>query len=152
VQYLSGNGNNDTFYNLNQFQLAANMVDSGFEVQVCLQGFNPIGDTTICYMFWTQCTFGSDGISELASAHLQVYPNPASDRLQIDISKVDPAAMTDVSSIVIYDIVGQMLKSIPVSEMGGSISVSDLHTGMYLIGLMDSKQNNKMLSKFEVVR
>jgi hypothetical protein len=152
VQYLTDNGQNDTLYNVNQFQIESSTVDSGFNVQVCLTAFNPTGDSTVCYTFWIQCTFGNDGIVALASSHLLVYPDPATDRIQIDISKVGPGIMTDVSSVVIYDMLGQVLKTISVSELGNPISVSDLSAGMYLIGFADKEQSPKMLSKFEVMR
>ena len=152
VQYLTNNGHNDTLYNVNQFPLASTQADSGFNVQVCLTGFNPSGDTTICYMFWIQCTSGNDGIAELAASHIVVYPDPASDRIQIDLSKADPATLSDISSITIYDMVGKELKTTPISEIGNAISVSDLSPGMYLISLLGKDQNNKMLGKFEVMR
>ena len=152
VQYLTANGQNDTFYNVNQFPLSSSEADSGFNVQVCLTGFNPSGDTTTCYMFWIQCTFGNDGIPELTDSHLIVYPDPASDRIQIDVSKLDPTTLDNISSIAIYDMVGKELKTIPVSELGNAISVSDLSPGMYLISLIGKEQNNKMLGKFEVMR
>jgi|GEM_PF-2652039 len=152
VQYLTNNGQNDTLYNVNQFQIESDMVDSGFNVQVCLTAYNPTGDSTVCYTFWIQCTFGNNGIAALTAAHLVVYPDPATDRIQIDISKMDPAAMSDVSSIVIYDMVGKELKTISLSEMNNGIYIGDLSMGMYLIGFTDKNQNPKMLSKFEVMR
>ena len=68
------------------------------------------------------------------------------------MSKVDPTIVNDISYIVIYDMVGQVLKTIAVSELGNPISVSDLSAGMYLISLADKNQNTKMLGKFEVMR
>jgi hypothetical protein len=60
--------------------------------------------------------------------------------------------MSDVSTIVIYDVVGKELKVIPLSEISTGISVSDLSAGMYLIGLADKDRNTIMLGKFEVMR
>jgi len=151
VQYLTNNGLNDTIYNVNQFPLSADMVDSGFDVVVCLTGYNPSGDSTVCYPFWIQCTV-TNGIREISTAHLIVYPDPATDRIQIDISKIGQAAMSDVSSTVIYDMVGKELKTIPLNEIADPISVSDLSPGIYLIALLDSDQNKKLLGKFEVMR
>jgi hypothetical protein len=152
IQYLSGNGTNDTLYNVNQFSLYAATLDSGFNVQVCLTAFNPSGDSTLCYTFWIQCTFGNDGIAELSAVHLRIYPDPASDHIQIDMSAIDPAIMSSASSIVIYDMMGRKLKAISASEMNNSISINDLSPGIYLISLLDSNQNTKMLGKFEVMR
>jgi hypothetical protein len=152
VQYLSGNGQNDTFYNINQFPLSATPIDTDFEVEVCLTGYNPSGDTTTCYTFFIQCTFGNDGIAALASEHITVYPDPATDRVQIDMSGIDEALLTDISSIAIYDMAGRVLKTVPAGEINNPITVNDLGTGMYLIGLVAKDENTKMLGKFEVIR
>jgi hypothetical protein len=68
------------------------------------------------------------------------------------MAQIDPAEMSGISSIVVYDMVGQQLKTIPISEVSNGISVSGLSIGMYLIGLVDNSLNSKMLGKFEVMR
>jgi hypothetical protein len=60
--------------------------------------------------------------------------------------------MDEASSIVVYDMIGKELKTIPISELANGISVSDLSPGMYLIGILDKGQNRKLLGKFEVMR
>lgn len=151
VQYLVGNDTMETINNLTQFLLLANNQDSGLIALVCLTGYNPSGDSTVCYTLNIGCDLNV-GIDELASQHLSVYPNPATDRIQIDMAQIDPAEMSGISSIVVYDMVGQQLKTIPISEVSNGISVSGLSIGMYLIGLVDNSLNSKMLGKFEVMR
>ena len=151
VQYLTGNGTNQTLGNMNQFYLTANQADSGFQAEVCQTGYNTTGDSTVCYTFWIQCTINT-GITSLTASHLRVYPAPASDRIQIDMSGIDRAALNNASSIVIYDMIGKELKAISIDELAGSISVSDLSPGIYLIGLVDKGQSRKLLSKFEIMR
>jgi hypothetical protein len=140
----------DTLYNAQQFYLAT-YLDSGFQAQVCLRSFNPSGDTTVCYTFYIQCSI-STGLSQPSSAKLTLYPNPASDKIQIDLSKTDQSMLSISSSVVVYDMIGKELKSIPISEINNAISVSDLSAGMYIIGLVDKDQNRKMLTRFEVIR
>jgi hypothetical protein len=152
VQYLSNNGQNETLGNVNQFQLSASMPDSAYNVLVCQTAYNAIGDSTVCYPFWIQCTVGSNGIKEITTSHLTIYPDPASDRIQIGISGTAPADMNGFSSVVIYDMVGKELKAIPISETGTTISVSDLSPGIYMIALLDKEQNKKLISRFEVMR
>ena len=151
IQFLTGNGTNQVLYNVNSFPLAAS-TDSDFQAQVCLTAFNPSGDTTVCYSFWIQCSIGTSAIAEIERTHLRVYPNPAADKIQIDLSGIDRSVLIDASAIVIYDMIGKELKSIPVTEINSAISISELSSGMYMIGLLDKAQNRKMLSKFEVVR
>lgn len=152
VQYLSNNGQNETLGNVNQFQLSSSMPDSAYNVQVCQTAYNAIGDSSVCYTFWIQCTVGSNGINEITASHLTIYPDPASDRIQIGISGTAPADMNGIFSIMIYDMVGKELKAISVGEMGNPISVQDLSPGIYLIALLDKDQNKKLISRFEVMR
>ena len=151
IQYLVGNDTTVTYNNVSDFTLLANNADSGLIALVCMTGFNPTGDSTVCYNLNIGCDLNV-GISMIEYKDLSVYPNPATDQIQIDMSKVDPTIVNDISYIVIYDMVGQVLKTIAVSELGNPISVSDLSAGMYLISLADKNQNTKMLGKFEVMR
>ena len=151
VQYTTGNGTNENYGNINHFYLTANQADSGFQAEVCQTGYNTTGDSTVCYTFWIQCTINT-GIISLASAHLRVYPDPASDRVQIDMSGMDHSVIDVASSIVVYDMIGKELKTISVTELANGISISDLSPGIYLIGLLDKSQNRKLMSKFEVMR
>jgi len=151
IQYLVGNDTTETYNNVNDFTILANSEDSGLIALVCMTGFNPSGDSTVCYNLNIGCELNV-GIRIIEYKDLSVYPNPATEQIQIDISKIDPAAMSDVSTIVIYDVVGKELKVIPLSEISTGISVSDLSAGMYLIGLADKDRNTIMLGKFEVMR
>ena len=152
VQYLSNNGQNETLGNVNQFQISSTMPDSAYNVQICQTAYNAIGDSSVCYTFWIQCIIGSNGIKEVTTSHMVVYPNPASDKIEIGLNGSVPADFIDISSVTIYDILGKELKSIPVSDISSPISVSDLSPGIYLIALVDKDQNRQLLSKFEVVR
>jgi hypothetical protein len=90
------------------------------------------------------------GINEISPADYKIYPNPASDQIQLDLSHIDQATLNDLSEIVIYNLLGEKLRSIPVSQT--SISVKDLSNGIYLIGVMDKNQNKKILAKFDVLK
>lgn len=150
VQYLTGNGANENYGNVSQFYLTANQADSGFQAEVCQTGYNTTGDSTVCYTFWIQCTINT-GIASPAPSHIRVYPDPASDRVQMDMSAIDQTTL-DGSSVVVYDMIGQPLKNTPITESINGISVADLSPGIYLIGLLDKNQNRKLLTKFEVLR
>ena len=152
VQYISNNGQNETLGNVNQFQISSTMPDSAYNVQICQTAHNAIGDSSVCYTFWIQCIIGSNGIKDITSSHLAVYPNPASDQIEIGLNGTVPSDYTDISSVAIYDLLGKELKSIPVGDIGSPISVSDLSPGIYLIALLDKNQSPKLLSKFEVMR
>lgn len=140
----------DTIYNAaNPFSIEIG-VDSGFDAQVCLRAFNPTGDTTVCYNFWIQCTFGSNGIANITKEHLSVYPNPANDFIHIDMNGIDRSLWDDNASIKIYDVTGRVLKTIAITEVTNPILVSELTSGLYLIDITN-KQNRKATGRFEVI-
>ena len=103
-----------------------------------------------CQTVSNSVTITGVGINEIASSDYRIYPNPASDMIQIDLSHIDQATMKELSEIVIYDLLGEKLKTISIDTH--SISVSDLSNGVYMIGVVDKNQNRKILRKFDILR
>jgi hypothetical protein len=114
------------------------------------------GVYTVHYTDSHGCTLVSNsitltvGINEILSSDYRIYPNPASDQIQIDFSHVDQATLSSLSEIAIYDLLGEKMRSVPITQT--SISVRDLSNGIYLIGVMDKSQNRKILGKFDVLK
>ncbi len=144
VQFLTHNGTNRTVHDSAQISVVAHM-DSDFQAQVCLTAFNAAGDTTVCYSFWIQCAFNTD-IASLALGRLAVYPDPASDLIQLRNTASVPSGCT----LAIYDLLGREVVFAPIHSE--AISVRDLSEGIYTICLKDKDHNRLMLSKFEVRR
>jgi|GEM_PF-3880079 len=90
------------------------------------------------------------GINEITASEYKIYPNPASDMIQLDLSHMDQATLASLSDIVVYDMLGDKLKTQPIGQT--SIPVGDLSDGVYMIGVIDKNQNKKILGKFEVLR
>lgn len=90
------------------------------------------------------------GINEINASDYRIYPNPASDVIQLDLSHIDQGTLSSLSEIVIYDLLGEKMKSLPITQT--TISVQDLSNGIYLIGVMDKNQNRKILGKFDVLK
>jgi hypothetical protein len=61
---------------------------------------------------------------------LQVYPNPAHDAVNIRISNKNTAAS-------IYNLQGELVKTLYLQEGTNSIPVSDLKSGLYLLNVTD---------------
>lgn len=68
------------------------------------------------------------------SAYFSLYPNPASNMLNIDLKKE-----ITVSSITIYNTLGQLVLTIPNAQQVKSVDVSGLTTGNYFIKLNTNK-------------
>lgn len=89
------------------------------------------------------------GINEtkhINTAQLNVYPNPSSSVVNINVSHYK---ITNSTSIEIYDIQGKNVKRINTVNFENEISISDLAKGQYIINLMD--KNKMIISKSFVV-
>lgn len=76
------------------------------------------------------------GISEQSLAGLAIYPNPAQDRIQIELAEERSIA------IRLYNLSGQMLKQGEANARTSSLNVSDLPAGVYLLQVEDRQNQN----------
>lgn len=66
---------------------------------------------------------------EKTNTSLNAFPNPASENITITYD-----GFSNVSSLLIYDVTGRIVKSIPTNNSGSStVSCADLHAGIYLV-------------------
>jgi hypothetical protein len=91
------------------------------------------------------------GIHEIAANQMRVYPNPATDQIRIDLSRMDPSVMSSISAIEVYDLIGTKLKTAAINT-NLTINVGDLSNGIYVIASSDLNNTRKVLGKFEVIR
>jgi PKD repeat protein len=119
---------------------------SGKNFSVCLTATNAYGRSVKC----DTVSFICAGIDEISPADYRIYPNPASDMIQIDLFHIDQAMLKDISDIVIYNVLGEKIKILPIDSQ--SISVSELSNGVYIIGIVDKNKSKKILGKVEVLR
>ena len=64
---------------------------------------------------------------------LEIYPNPASDYININTEKI--------KSINIYDLQGKLMKSIDCKDDITNVNISDFAKGVYFIETFDNKYN-----------
>jgi hypothetical protein len=67
-----------------------------------------------------------DGVSDDTAAMLSVYPNPASDRLQVE-------STTSIESYEVYSITGALLRHGTVGNNSFTLDLEALPTGTYLL-------------------
>jgi len=73
-----------------------------------------------------------------------IYPNPATDELTIHLTE---ELTSNTKYIEIYDALGKIVKSIPVSSAQTSIRISDLATGVYTCRLINTS-NQTIVKRF----
>lgn len=107
-------------------------------------------DANGCAGVSNSITITGVGINEISAADYKVYPNPANDMIQVDFSHLDQSTLNSLSDIMIYNVLGEKVKTVSISQT--SISVADLSNGVYMIAVADKNQNRKVLGKFEIMR
>ncbi len=134
----------ETRANLPQFDTPWNELD--FSYSTSLPAYSaatdggPIGDRN-----WFP-NYVSTGVKKLADDGLMIYPNPASNVLNVNLGK-----NRTVSTIALFDIVGKEVKNISVSgESNFSISLSYLRSGLYFVKFFD--HNGPVSTKKLVIR
>ena len=82
------------------------------------------------FEYFVRVHWSVDGVTEAGEKGIEVYPNPAKDRLRID--GIEPA------EVQVYNAFGQLVKTV---QNANQINVSDLAEGIYLLRItaMDGK-------------
>jgi hypothetical protein len=74
---------------------------------------------------------------------LSIYPNPMNQSTQINISSLDASLLT------ISDVQGKLIMSIPVTSSQMVLSKNDLSVGMYMVQLLNNK--NELISRSKLI-
>jgi DNA-binding beta-propeller fold protein YncE len=69
-----------------------------------------------------------------APAGLEIYPNPASSYLNVQINEGERN-----STLSIYNTQGSLVKTVPVNSDSEEIDVSELPAGVYILKLHDER-------------
>ena len=83
------------------------------------------------------------GINNLITGKVNIYPNPATDKLIIDLQQLKNLQNTSLS---IYDIQGKLLLQQAIEQSQTGLNISRFEKGVYVIKV--NNDNNTMYSKF----
>ncbi|MFZ4740970.1 MAG: T9SS type A sorting domain-containing protein [Bacteroidales bacterium] len=81
------------------------------------------------------------GINENSNKQINIYPNPATSNLTINLQQLTKLQNTTVS---IYDIQGKLLLQQSITQQQTELNISSFAKGIYIVKL----NNNNMQSKF----
>lgn len=104
-----------------------------FAVAVQYQG---CADTSVCL------TVSFTGLEAHSQAHWNVFPNPASDWLNLDVSMASKANTYEIHSLS-----GQLLATGTVESKSNIIAVGSLEDGVYLISFNGSKPMKLLIQR-----
>ncbi len=82
-------------------------------------------------------------VDESLTAVLRIYPNPANDVLVVECG--------DAIAIAVYDVLGQCLRQVNVSDATTKLDVADLESGVYILSVCGSNRP-ALVTRFVVSR
>jgi hypothetical protein len=82
----------------------------------------------------TSLKLGSVGIAQLSEPSVNIYPNPAIDKVMVNIT----GDISDDAQIKVYDTRGSLLIDLPVAGKTTALAVSHLENGMYIVRITNS--------------
>ena len=80
-------------------------------------------------------------IDEFVATTFSLFPNPASDRLEIALNQLNASPAT----LVIYDITGKQVQSTNLTALNTSLNISNLKSGIYLVQLGNTGVAQKLI-------
>lgn len=133
--YFFGHVPGDTL--VHTIPTTADSIPTGFTGTVYYD--DPMDSLAPCaYSYPMTCTVG---INEIASqTSFNIYPNPASTIINLDLSELNNTAIT----IKLYDVTGKIVKTISTTEKTLSIDRADLRSGIYFVQVI---LGDKVLTK-----
>ncbi len=91
--------------------------------------------------FYLRTTAAASGIENIASLDFNYYPNPASDVINVN-------AQGNIQKIELYNINGQVVKSIEPNNEKATLDISTLPNGLYLMKV----QNDKSVKTVKIIK
>jgi hypothetical protein len=92
----------------------------------------PGTDITLSQVCWGSCDPCSTGLVDGISSELMIYPNPASNILNISSNET-------LNRIVLRDVTGRLILDVNPSSLQINLDVSGLSTNMYFVECFDDK-------------
>ena len=82
-----------------------------------------------CFYEWVDPRIGDIGEKHLFNNNLKIHPNPAKDFIEIDFGET----FSHYQSVYVYDVVGSLCLSVPITQEKQQFNVQGLPAGYYTI-------------------
>lgn len=105
--------------------------DSGIKAPVAEATHNNAG--TVYELTWLKAMPQAE-LGELEEKIVKIYPNPANDAINVE------TILSDVTTVVLLDAKGSVIRNIAMQNGTTSMDVSDLDNGIYFLKLMDNNE------------
>jgi len=121
---------------------------SSYQVQVCCSFYSACGIRTLC----DTIKIVIEGINEINPNAVKLYPNPASDKLNIDLSALNSEDRTDITAIVLYDALGQKVQSLSYQQQPiMNTDIAGLPSGIYTVCVSGQTNAKKTIGRVQVM-
>lgn len=125
------------------------LVSLSSQFQVCCELYSSCGVRSICDTLRLAIT---DGINEINLTSVKLYPNPASGKLNIDLSALSSEDRTGITAIVLYDALGQKVQSLSYQQQPVmNTDIAGLPSGIYTFCVSSSSNAKKTIGRIQVI-
>lgn len=121
---------------------------SSYQVQVCCSFYSACGIRTLC----DTIKIVIEGINEINPSAVKLYPNPASGKLNIDLSALSSEDRSDIAAIVLYDALGQKVQSLSYQQQPVmNTDIAGLPSGIYTVCVSGASNARKTIGRIQVI-
>jgi hypothetical protein len=125
------------------------LVSLSSQFQVCCELYSSCGVRSICDTLRLAIT---DGINEINPSAVKLYPNPASGKLNIDLSALSSEDRTDITAIILYDALGQKVQSVSYQQQPVMhTDMAGLPSGIYTVCVSGASNARKTIGRIQVI-
>lgn len=117
-------------------------------VRACCTFYSSCGAQTLCDSVYIVI----EGINEINPNAVKLYPNPASDKLNIDLSALNSEDRSDIAAIVLYDALGQKVQTVSYHQQTiMNTDIAGLPSGIYTVCVSGQTNAKKTIGRVQVM-
>ncbi|MFN8315473.1 MAG: PKD domain-containing protein [Chitinophagales bacterium] len=121
---------------------------NNISVRACCTFYSSCGVQTVC----DSVNIWIEGINEINPSAVKLYPNPASGKLNVDLSALSSEDRTDITAIILYDALGQKVQSVSYQQQPVmNTDIAGLPSGIYTVCVSGASNARKTIGRIQVI-